>query len=273
MVAAMQLLFGNELLASVFCNPNHWWIWTILLAASLIAGLVDTIAGGGGMIVLPILLAVGLPPHLALGTNKLQSSFGSLTATLRFRSAGLISLRNFLPALVATFIGAGLGALTVGLLDAAILKLLIPLFLSGIFLFLLINPHFGHQPNQARVPLGVVWLLGGLILGFYDGFFGPGTGTFWAMLLVGLAGMDLRSATAHTKAVNFTSNIVSLTIFLMSGTVVLAVGLLMGAGQIIGARIGSHLVLKRGIGLIRVLVLSVSAVMIVYLLLRWFLKF
>jgi uncharacterized membrane protein YfcA len=266
MVVSMEFLFGPPALAAWLASPDGWWIWPVLFAAALGAGLVDTIAGGGGMITLPALLAAGLPPQLALGTNKLQSSFGSLTATLRFRSAGLVSLRSILPGILATALGAGLGALVVGRLDPGFLRLLIPFCLVGILVFLLFKPEFGSRHAAARWPARLFWPVAGLVLGFYDGFFGPGTGTFWAMALVGLAGMDLRAATAHTKAVNFTSNLVSLAVFLTAGSVVLALGLLMGLGQAAGAWIGSHLVLKRGTGLVRRLVLAVTAVMIAYLL-------
>jgi uncharacterized membrane protein YfcA len=138
--------------------------------------------------------------------------------------------------------------------------------------FILAKPRFGAESGSARWPLAGIWLIAGLGLGFYDGFFGPGTGTFWAMILVFAAGMDLKTATAHTKAVNFTSNLVSLVVFLLSGTVAVAIGLVMGLGQFIGAWIGSHLVLSRGVKLVRILVLVMSALMIVYLLLRFFLK-
>ncbi len=241
--------------------------------SGLIAGLVDTIAGGGGIITLPVLLAIGLPPHFALGTNKLQSSFGSLTATLRFRSAGLINFRDLIPGIAATLVGALIGAWAVNRLDTRLLKLFIPILLVAIFLFMLFKPEFGAQSRPSRWPRHVVWLLGGLVLGFYDGFLGPGTGTFWAMALIALAGMDLRQATAHTKAVNFTSNIVSLAVFLWSGAVILSIGLLMGLCQFAGAWIASHLVIKRGTAMVRILVMTMSSLMIIYLLLRYFLNF
>jgi uncharacterized membrane protein YfcA len=268
---ASSFFFGSDQLAALLGDPAAWWIWALLVAAAALAGLVDTIAGGGGIITLPALLAVGIPPHIALGTNKLQSSFGSLTATLRFRHAGLVSLRSIWPGIAATATGAALGALAVRGLDTRLLRLLIPVLLAGIFCFMLFKPAFGAAAAVPRWPRLAVWLAAGLGLGFYDGFFGPGTGTFWAMVLVGLAGMDLRQATAHTKAVNFTSNIVSLAMFLLAGTVSVAVGLAMGLGQAAGAWIGSHLVLSKGVKLVRVLVLVMAALMIVYLLVRFLL--
>jgi uncharacterized membrane protein YfcA len=243
--------------------------YALLVPAAAVAGFVDSIAGGGGIITLPALLAAGLPPHLALGTNKLQSSFGSLTAMLRYRSAGLIRLRSLLPGIAATALGAALGALAVGALDATVLKVLIPLLLLVIVIFLALKPRFGMEEGSRRLPWLPFWIAGGLALGFYDGFFGPGTGTFWAIALVALAGLDMRGATAHTKVANFTSNIVSLVVFALAGTVILPLGLAMGAAQALGAWIGSHMVLKRGAGLVRGVLMTMSACIVLYIVLRY----
>jgi uncharacterized membrane protein YfcA len=242
------------------------------MAAGGSAGFVDSIAGGGGIITLPALLAAGLPPTLALGTNKLQSSFGSLTASVRYGAAGLVRPGDMAPGILATAAGAGLGALAVGAIDAGLLRFLVPSLLLGILLFLALRPRFGLQGGARKLPLLPFWIGSGLVLGFYDGFFGPGTGTFWAMALVGLAGLDLREATARTKVVNFASNLVSLAIFATAGSVVVAVGLAMGAAEVAGAWAGSRMVLKRGAGLVRGMTLGVTAAMIAYVVLRYWAK-
>lgn len=248
-------------------------VYVILVIAAAVAGFVDSIAGGGGIITLPALLAVGMPPHLALGTNKLQSSFGSFTAMLRYGFAGLIDPKRVIPGVLATALGAGLGAFAVGAIDATVLKILIPLLLIVIVIFLLLRPRFGLSEGKARLPWIPFWLGAGLALGFYDGFFGPGTGTFWAIGLVGLAGLEMRGATAHTKVANFTSNIVSLGVFAAAGTVLLPIGLAMGVAQAGGAWAGSHLVLKRGAGLVRGVLIGMSACIVVYIAVRyWILK-
>ena len=247
--------------------------YVFLVIAAAVAGFVDSIAGGGGIITLPALLAVGMPPHLALGTNKLQSSFGSLTATLRYGLAGLIKPRDVIPGVLATAAGAALGAVAVGALDASILKILIPIMLIAIVAFLLLKPRFGLAEGTKRLPWIPFWIGGGLVLGFYDGFFGPGTGTFWAIALVGLAGLEMRGATAYTKVANFTSNIVSLGVFALAGAVILPIGLAMGAAEILGAWAGSHLVLKRGAGLVRGVLIAMSSAIVLYIALRyWVLK-
>lgn len=249
------------------------WAYVVVFLAAGIAGFVDSIAGGGGIITIPVLLAVGLPPHLALGTNKLQSSFGSLAATVKFGRSGLFKLRDIIPGIVATAVGAALGALTVGKIDSTVLSILIPVMLVCILIFLLVKPRFGLEAGKRRLPPLLFWISAGLLLGFYDGFFGPGVGTFWAMALVSLAGLDMQSATAHTKAVNFTSNIVSLIMFFFAGTVVLPIGLIMGAAETAGAYMGSRLVLKRGAALVRVMLITMTCAVLVYLVLKqWIIK-
>jgi uncharacterized membrane protein YfcA len=244
----------------------------LLALSAAVAGFVDSIAGGGGIITLPALLAAGLPPHLALGTNKLQSSFGSLTASLRYGAAGIVRLRDMVLGIAATAAGAGLGAWAVGEVDASLLRYLIPALLLAILAFLALRPRFGLDRGERRMPLPLFWAAGGLALGFYDGFFGPGTGTFWAMALVGLAGLDMREATARTKVVNFTSNLVSLAVFLSAGSVVGLIGLAMGAAQAAGAWAGSRLVLERGASFVRAMTIGVTAAMIGYIVLRYWLK-
>ena len=246
--------------------------FALVVLAGGAAGFVDSIAGGGGMISLPALLAAGLPPHLALGTNKLQSSFGSLTAALRYRAAGIVRFRDMIPGIAATAAGAALGALAVGAVDSGLLRLLIPLLLLAILVFLLLRPRFGLVQAERRVAWLPFWIIAGLTLGFYDGFFGPGTGTFWAMSLVGLAGLDMRGATAHTKVANFTSNLLSLAVFAAAGSVWLQVGLAMGVAEVAGAWAGSRLVLRRGAGFVRTMTLAVTGVMILYIVLRYWIK-
>jgi Predicted permeases len=247
--------------------------YVLLFIAAAVAGFVDSIAGGGGIITLPALLAAGLPPHLALGTNKLQSSFGSLSAPLRYRAGGMLRLRDIFPGLAATAVGAALGALAVGAVSSRLLSLLIPIFLVCILVFMALRPRFGLEDGTRRLGWLPFWIGAGLALGFYDGFFGPGVGTFWAIALVSLAGLDMSAATAHTKAANFMSNIVSLAVFLAAGTVVLPLGLAMGLAQAGGALLGSRMVLKRGAPFVRTMLMVMTGAMIVYLVLKyWVLK-
>jgi len=148
---------------------------------------------------------------------------------------------------------------------------LIPILLACILAFLALRPRFGASAGKRLVAPLPFWLGAGLVLGFYDGFFGPGVGTFWAIALVSLAGLDLGAATANTKAANFASNVVSLGVFLAAGTVVAPLGLAMGAAQAVGALAGSRMVLKNGAPFVRVVLMVMTAGMIAYLVVRYWL--
>jgi uncharacterized membrane protein YfcA len=235
----------------------------LLFFASVAAGLMDSIAGGGGLITVPALLALGLPPGQALATNKLQGSFGSGTALVRYARDGLVKRDEVLPAVAFTAVGAVAGTITVRYLPPAWLTWLIPALLAGIFLFLLFRPEWGREARAARWTKGPFYTVFGLALGFYDGFLGPGTGTFWTIALAGLLGHGLVTATAQTKVANFTSNLVSLAVFALLGQVLWLLGLLMGLGQAIGARAGTRLAVTRGARFIRVVFLIVVAATLV----------
>ena len=236
-------------------------ITLILFVLALLAGLVDSIAGGGGLITVPALLWAGLPPIAALATNKAQAVFGSFTATANFVHKGAIDLRRAAFSVVCTFVGAAAGALLVQRLGGDLLARIIPLLLIAFALYFLFSPRVSDLDSHHRMSEGAFALLIGTSVGFYDGFFGPGTGTFFALGFVALLGYNLRRATAHTKLLNFTSNLAALLFFLPGGHVIWPIGLVMGAGQLAGAWIGSHLVLRHGTRLVRpVLVVASLAV-------------
>ncbi len=241
------------------------YYYFIFIGAGFLAGFIDSIAGGGGIVSVPVLLASGMPPHIALATNKLQSSFGSFTASYNYIKKGLISLKELYLGIFFTFLGALSGSYTILLLDAGVLKKIIPVMLIIIFIYTWLNPGFGKITVVAKMNEAFFFLIFGLLIGFYDGFFGPGTGTFWTIALVGLMGLNLKKATATTKVMNFTSNIVSLGVFLFSGNVLLFVGILMGAAQIVGAYVGSSMVVKKEVAFIRSFFLFVVGVTIVKL--------
>ena len=232
------------------------WQLPLLFITGLVAGLVDAVAGGGGLITVPVLLGIGLPPQLALGTNKLQASFGSGSATFSFISSGAITLRHCAAGIAWTAIGAALGAICVQHMRADALGKVIPFLLLAIALYTLLSPRLGFEDVHPRLRTGPFYLLFGLGLGFYDGFFGPGTGSFWVLALMLGLGYNMKKATGYTKVMNFTSNIVSLSLFIVGGNVLFTAGLLMGAGQFVGARIGSRLVISRGAAFIRPLFIT-----------------
>ncbi|HWY74230.1 MAG TPA: TSUP family transporter [Verrucomicrobiae bacterium] len=232
--------------------PNlPFWSYPAMFGTGLVAGFVDSIAGGGGLITLPVLLSFGFPPKLALGTNKLQATCGSGSAAFHFAQSKAVSLRECGWGLVFTGVGAALGTVLVQQLNPNFLKQFIPIILVALGLYLVFRPRFGESDVQPRVGRGVFYAATGLGLGFYDGFLGPGTGSFWCMaFMVGL-GFNMTKATAYTKAMNFASNLVSLVFFAIGGQVLLAAGVTMGLGQLIGAKVGSGMVLARGTQFIR----------------------
>lgn len=227
------------------------WTYIGLMAAGFAGGLVDAIAGGGGLITVPALLTAGLPPQLALGTNKLQSSCGTAFAVWRYRRAGLLEERGLVLAVGMAMAGGVLGALVVGMLGQELLRQVIPWLLATVAVYTACNRRFGLEPGVRRVPPVGFALVAGLALGTYDGFFGPGTGSFWMLALVSLMGMELRGATGYTKAANLASNVGSLLVFLPAGAVHFPAAGAMILGQLCGARIGSSLVIGKGAALIR----------------------
>jgi uncharacterized membrane protein YfcA len=242
------------------------WQFPILFVTALAAGFVDSIAGGGGLISLPVLLSLGLSPQQALGTNKLQGTFGSGSASLHYARAGLADWKKCGRGFALTFLGAAIGTLTVRSVQSGLLDRIIPWMLLAVLVYVVARPALGEKDVHARmrrVPFDVLF---GLVLGFYDGFFGPGVGTFWAMAFVGLLGFNLARATAETKLMNFASNLSSLMFFLLGGNVLFAAGLVMGAGQFLGARLGSKLVLRRGTRFIRPVFLVVVLALTIKLL-------
>jgi uncharacterized membrane protein YfcA len=236
-----------------------------LALVAFAAGLIDAIAGGGGLLTVPALLAAGLPPHLALGTNKGQSVFGSGAAMVRFWRSGLIDPARARVGFPLGLVGSLGGAALVLAVPAANLKPVVLVLLAGAALF--IGLRRGRPEARAAAGLPPRWrggpVTGGLIalsIGAYDGFFGPGTGTFLIVAFVALLGDGLARASAGAKVVNFASNLAALALFAWRGVVVWPLALPMAAGQLCGGWIGAHLAVRRGDTLVRrVAVLSALA--------------
>ena len=238
-----------------------------LFVLALVAGTVDAMAGGGGLLTVPGLFATGLEPVSVFATNKVQGIFSSLSATVHFWRQGKLNLReNALPAF-ASFAGAAAGAASLTLVDPQLLRVVVPYLLIAVALWVLLTPKLGHVESKAHLRAKVYGLTLVPLIGFYDGFFGPGTGTFFALSMVGLRGHTLADATVRAKLFNLASNVGALSIFLFSGHIAWAYGLVMAAGMIIGGNIGAHLVLKHGTALIRPLLVIVSIAMSIRLLL------
>jgi len=230
----------------------------VLIAAAFFAGAVDAIGGGGGLIMVPALLAAGLPPHLALGTNKGQSMFGSLAAAVRYARAGLVDGRVARITFPSAFVGALGGSALVLVVKPDVLRpLVLVLLIAAAILFTIVRP----QPGAvSRAPRGRVLFLAGLIalgVGAYDGFFGPGAGTFYIAGFVGLLGISMARASADAKVANFASNLAATVIFAHRGVIVWAIALPLALGQILGGFVGAHLAVRRGDPFVRAVVLTV----------------
>lgn len=229
----------------------------LLFFTGLIAGLVDAIAGGGGLITIPILLSTGMSPSMVLGTNKLQGSIGTLMAASHFYRRGFFSFQQCILGLILCAFGALLGAAATMLLDPHFFKAVVPYLLLGILAYMILAPRLNVTAMlAARMPESKFYILFGLMLGFYDGFFGPGTGSFWMFAFMFFLGFDIIKATAHTKVFNLTSNLVALTFFIIMQRVDYKIGFCMAAGQWIGGYFGARLAIYKGAQLIRPLFLT-----------------
>ncbi|OMH27979.1 TSUP family transporter [Motiliproteus sp. MSK22-1] len=233
----------------------------LLFVTGLVAGGVDAIAGGGGLIALPVLLATGMNPVEALATNKLQGSFGTFSATYYFVRKKLVDLRQMRLMIACTFIGAVSGTLLIQLLDANLLASLMPVLLVLIALYFMFSPRISDQDTEKRVGSALFALVFTTAIGFYDGFFGPGTGAFFAIAFVSLAGFGLAKATAHTKVLNFTSNVAALLFFALGGHIVWIAGFIMAAGQFVGGQLGAKMVVSKGTTLVRPLIVTITLLM------------
>lgn len=235
----------------------EWWQALLLFATGLSAGFVDSIAGGGGLITLPVLLSFCPDPRLALGTNKLQASFGSSSATFHYWREGLLKFRECRRGCVLAFLGSMAGSYLVQQFNPRLLRHMVPVMLIAVAIFVWRRPQLGEKDIHPRISALQFDLIFALGIGFYDGFLGPGTGTFLALAYMLGLGLNMTRATANTKALNFASNLASLILFLWAGRVWFAAGITMGVGQWLGARLGSRMVVTRGTKFIRPIFLSV----------------
>lgn len=238
-----------------------WELLLILFAVAVLAGWIDTLAGGGGLLVLPALLIAGVPPVQALATNKCQGFVGTFTATATLYFKKKLPTQNLGRYMLLTAIGAAFGTWLIQRLDTAWLDWAVPVLLLSVAAYFLFAPNLGATEREEKLT-SQTWsrtFVPGI--GFYDGFFGPGTGSFFAASLVVFRGKTLVDATILAKPLNFTSNIVSLVVFAFGGQVVWVVGVAMMFGQVLGAFLGAHTIFWGGAKLIRPLVIFMCVAM------------
>ena len=238
----------------------------ILILAAFVAGLVDSIAGGGGLITVPALLLAGASPVEAIATNKLQGTFGAGAAMLTYSRAGHVRPQDQLGmAAISAVAGAG-GALVAHLIPVEVLRIIMPVVLIGVAAFFALKPGLTDDARAARISPPVFAVTVVPLVAAYDGFFGPGAGSFYMMGFVLMAGYGVLKATAHTKMLNFASNLGSLLVFIPTGAVWWAVGLAMAVAQVLGASLGARLAMRVGARLIKPLLVVVSSAMALRLL-------
>ncbi len=234
----------------------------LLFSAAVLAGFLDTLAGGGGLITVPVLLLSGMPMIETLGTNKLQGSMGTFTASLMMFRKKQVTFRDVRILFVCAFIGSVIGTFTVLILHVEVLELLIPIVLTFIALYFLFVPNAGEVERKAYMGPLTYRLTAVPVIGWYDGFLGPGTGSFFSVAGVALRGQTLLRSTATAKIMNFATNIGSLIVFIWGGKIVWLVGLLMMVGQAIGAWLGAHSMIQGGTRLIRPLIVVMCLLML-----------
>ena len=238
----------------------------ILIGVAFFAGLISSIAGSGGILTLPALLWVGLPPLNALATNKVQSSLGTLSSAWNFFRNGHLDIKPLYGAVAMAVLGSVAGTFLVQSLDGATLTKLIPFLLLAIALYFLFSPKVSEADHPPKISQRWFACTAALGMGFYGGFFGPGMGSIMPFLFVWLLGHNLVKATAETKLMILAVNGTSALIFVFSGYVIWQLAIGMSVAQVIGARLGSNLVMKRGAGFVQPIITVITLLMALKLL-------
>ncbi|MEM0899034.1 MAG: TSUP family transporter [Pseudomonadota bacterium] len=223
----------------------------LLFAAAFAAGFVDAIAGGGGLITVPALLLTGMPPLQAIATNKLQGLFGAGTAAWRYAAAGQVDLRSQLPGALIALVASAVGALAIASVPQDFLGSVLPFLLITIAIYFAAQPKLGDTDRRERLTPRTIMMTFVPLIAFYDGFFGPGTGSFFMLVFIAFAGFGVLKATAHTKLLNFASNVGGFAVFAFAGAIVWKIGIVMAVGQVLGATVGSSLAIRKGARLIK----------------------
>lgn len=235
-------------------------MFLIVCPLLFLAGLVDAIGGGGGLISLPAYLLAGLPVHRAIATNKLSSACGTALATFRFIREGLMNWKIAVPTILCAMAGSSLGAnLSIRASESAMENIL--LVVLPVVAFIVLNPKIFHDNDtQGTVLNRKLWItavVSSFVVGIYDGFYGPGTGTFLIIAFTAFAKLDIRSANAQAKVINLTTNITSLAIFLLSSQTVIVLGLAAAACNMAGNYVGAGLAMRGGSKITRPVILLV----------------
>lgn len=241
-------------------------MFLIVCPLVFLAGLIDAIGGGGGLISLPAYLIAGLPPHYAVATNKLSSPGGTALATIRFLKNGLINLRLAIPAVIAAFLGSSLGSRISLLVSDKVITMTLFVVLPVVAFLVLNRKLFRDNPEQELILNRRLYLtaaISAFVVGIYDGFYGPGTGTFLIIAFTVFAKLDIKTANAQAKIINLTTNLSALAVFLSSGKVIIPLGLAAMACNMLGGYIGSGMVLKNGSKVVKPCIILVLVLLLI----------
>ena len=235
-----------------------------------LAGFVDSIAGGGGLISLPAYLLAGLPVHMAIGTNKFSSAFGTTLSTVRFIRQRLVIARFAIPSVFFGFSGSAIGAKLSLLVSETVLKSLL-LVVLPIAAFCVLNRRI-FRPNESDnikydFKTFFVVMLSAFLVGIYDGLYGPGTGTFLIIAFSVFARFSIKRANAHTKVINLSTNIAALVVFLLNGQVLIPLGIAAAVSNMLGNYAGSGLVMTKGVKIVKPLIIFVLTLLLVKIIL------
>ncbi|MES2203799.1 MAG: TSUP family transporter [Pseudomonadota bacterium] len=248
----------HEFLTNIhFLSHNYFILFSYLIFMGFLSGFIDAIAGGGGLISLPALILTGMPISEALGSSKLQGSVGTGVAVYKYYREGLIQFSTVCRGLIMGLIGAVCGACLVNYVSNQFMQFIVPFLLLGVFVFNFFQKSLGVHPGVKRLPEHIFFPVFGFILGFYDAFFGPGTGNFWIISIVFFLGYTFLEASGYAKILNLKSNLFSLIIFIFYGKVNFLLGIVMAIGQMLGGYLGAHAVILKGSKLVRPFFLSV----------------
>lgn len=243
----------------------HFVLFFLLILLASTAGLIDTIAGGGSLITVPALLILGISPAFALGTSKFQSCIGEMNACFHFLRSKKVNFKMLMPAFIFVALGSSMGTFLIQTMHAKSSEQIIPGLLLCIVLYTYFSPRFQSVNKLEKISRRLFFFIFGLCIGFYNGFLGPGTGALWVFVLMFFLGFDLVKSSLHAKPLNLAGSFSSLIWFAVGHHVMYLIGLVMAIGQLIGSRVGAHLILTRGITLVRPLYLCVVSIMMIIL--------
>lgn len=244
-----------------------WLAYALVAGASLVAGFMDAVVGGGGLILIPALLVSfpGTHPATLFGTNKSASIWGTAVSGWRFSQRVRLEWSTLLPAVLSGLVGSLVGAWLVTFLSTALLRKALPFVLLAVLVYTLLKKNLGQHHQPRYTGRTAQWLAAGIgaVIGLYDGFFGPGTGSFLVFLFVRWLGYDFLHASAHAKVVNVATNLSALILFAAKGHVWWPFTLFMAAANIVGSLAGSHVALRYGSGFVRVFFMLVVTALII----------